>query len=50
MKHVSLRLPDDTHARLSAAAEADHRSINTMIVVLIERGLNEQPPASKENK
>jgi predicted HicB family RNase H-like nuclease len=40
MKHISLRLPDDTHARLAAAAAADRRSLNTMIVVLIEEGLS----------
>jgi predicted transcriptional regulator len=37
MKHINLRLTDDTHARLKALADAEHRSINNMIVVLIER-------------
>jgi hypothetical protein len=44
MKHVNLRLPDDLHAALSAAAEADRRSLNSMIIVLIERGL---PPVDR---
>ena len=39
MKQLNLRLPDDLHTALAAAAEADHRSLNSMIVVLIERGL-----------
>jgi predicted HicB family RNase H-like nuclease len=36
MKHVNLRLPDDVHAKLAALAEAERRSLNSMIVVLIE--------------
>jgi predicted HicB family RNase H-like nuclease len=39
MKHVNLRLPDDLHTALAAAAEADRRSLNSMIIVLIEQGL-----------
>lgn len=47
MKHVTLRLPDDTHARLAAAAKVDRRSMNTMIVVLIEDGLRDRPEATE---
>lgn len=36
MKHVNLRLPDDIHAALTGMAEADRRSLNTMLIVLIE--------------
>jgi len=36
MKHVNLRLSDDVHAALVAMAEADDRSLNNMIVVLIK--------------
>ena len=36
MKHVNVRLPDETHAALQAMAEADRRSLNSMMVVLIE--------------
>ena len=36
MKQVNLRLPDDTHAKLTALAAADHRSLNNMIIALIE--------------
>jgi predicted HicB family RNase H-like nuclease len=39
MKHVNLRLPDDIHAALVAAAETERRSLNSMIIVLIEQGL-----------
>jgi hypothetical protein len=37
MKHVSLRLPDDLHAALKIFAEADHRSLNSEIITLLER-------------
>jgi predicted HicB family RNase H-like nuclease len=39
MKHINLRVPDDVHAALIAAAEADRRSMNTMIIVMIEEAL-----------
>lgn len=39
MKHVNLRLPDDLHAIVKAAADRDRRSLNSMLIVLIERGL-----------
>lgn len=37
MKKLNTRLPDDVHAALEAMAEADHRSLNAMIIVLIEQ-------------
>ena len=52
MKHVNLRLPDETHAVLVTMAEAERRSLNSMMVILIEaeRGRREgssvkPPPA-----
>jgi predicted HicB family RNase H-like nuclease len=36
MKHVNLRLPDDVHAKLVVLAKADHHSLNSMIIVLVE--------------
>lgn len=38
MKHVNVRLPDETHAALVAMAEAEDRSLNNMVVVLIKEG------------
>ena len=39
MVRFSLRLPDDLHARLAARAEADRRSLNAEILVLLEVAL-----------
>lgn len=36
MKQVNVRLPDDVHTKLAAMAEAERRSLNSMIIVLIE--------------
>lgn len=36
MKQLNMRLPDDVHAKLAAMAKADHRSLNSMVIVLIE--------------
>jgi predicted HicB family RNase H-like nuclease len=36
MKQINLRLPDDVHAKLAAMAAADRRSLNNMLVALIE--------------
>jgi hypothetical protein len=40
MKHFNLRLPDDLHARLAQAAEADRRSIHAEILFLLEESLS----------
>ena len=37
MKQINVRLPDDVHAKLTAMAEAERRSLNSMIIVLVER-------------
>ena len=39
---INLRLTDEDHARLVALAEAQRRSINNMLVVLIERAAADQ--------
>lgn len=41
MKHVNLRLPDDVHAKLAVLAEADRRSLNNMMIALIEQAHRE---------
>jgi predicted HicB family RNase H-like nuclease len=46
MKHVNLRLPDDVHEAVKAAAEHDRRSLNSMLIVLIERALTADRPTS----
>ena len=38
---VTLRLPASVHQRAKTVAERDRRSLNNMLVVLIERGLNQ---------
>lgn len=40
-KQLNLRLPDDLHARVAAAAADDHRSMNGEILWLIEQALDE---------
>ena len=46
---MNLRLPDDLHAALKAAAEADRRSLNSMIIVMIEKTLNAVPLSPEED-
>lgn len=45
MKHVNLRLPDDLHSATKAAAERNQRSLNNMLIILIQRGLATEPIA-----
>jgi predicted HicB family RNase H-like nuclease len=45
MKNVNVRVPDDLHARIKAAAETDRRSLNAEILWLIEQGLERAPDA-----
>ncbi|MEV0161653.1 Arc family DNA-binding protein [Nonomuraea fuscirosea] len=40
MIRITLRLPDDVHARLLTQAETDRRSLNSEIVHLIEVALD----------
>ena len=37
---VSIRLPDDIRARLDDLAQAERRSLNNLIVVLLEEALS----------
>jgi predicted HicB family RNase H-like nuclease len=46
MKHINLRVPDDLHARLVAAAERDRRSLNGEILWLLERIVELEDPES----
>jgi predicted HicB family RNase H-like nuclease len=39
---VTLRMPGALHQRAKALADRDRRSLNNMLVVLIERGLEHQ--------
>ena len=39
---MSIRLPDELHARLSRAAERDHRSMHAQMIVFIERCLDQE--------
>ncbi|MEO3792237.1 Arc family DNA-binding protein [Nonomuraea sp. B10E15] len=39
MTRITLRLPDDVHARLVARAETERRSLNSQIVHLLEIAL-----------
>jgi predicted HicB family RNase H-like nuclease len=39
---VTLRMPGPLHQRAKALADRDRRSLNNMLVVLIERGLEHQ--------
>jgi len=36
MKEIKARVPDDIHAALKAMAEHDRRSLNSMLIILIE--------------
>lgn len=44
MKSINVRLPDDVHAKLAALAEAERRSLNSMMIVLIERAGERDSP------
>jgi predicted HicB family RNase H-like nuclease len=47
MKHINLRVPDDLHAALAAAAEDDRRSLNSMIIVMIEQSLQRRSGSAR---
>ncbi len=36
---LMLRLPPELHAKIKKLADADRRSLNTMVIILIEAGL-----------
>jgi predicted HicB family RNase H-like nuclease len=39
---VTLRMPASVHQRAKTAADSERRSLNNMLVVLIERGLDQE--------
>ena len=39
MANISVRIPDDLHALIKESADADHRSVNSQILWLVETGL-----------
>jgi predicted HicB family RNase H-like nuclease len=43
---LMLRLPPELHAKVKRLADKDRRSLNTMVIILIEAGLAQldQPP------
>ena len=47
MKQINLRLPDDVYAELAALAESDRRSLNSMVIVLIEEAARERDSLAK---
>lgn len=44
MKYIKARVPDDVHAKLTAMAEANRRSLNSMLIVLIEEADQNRDP------
>jgi len=47
MTTISLRLPDEIHARVAEAADADHISINSALVQAAEAWLATHLPRAK---
>jgi hypothetical protein len=48
VKYLQVRLGDDLHARLKAAADAEHRSINGEVLVAIEQYLRKRDRDDRE--
>jgi hypothetical protein len=48
MKVVSLRVSDHLHARMRAAAEADHRTLSNWLIVAAERALAAQAEQERQ--
>jgi predicted HicB family RNase H-like nuclease len=44
---MSLRLPASLHARLTKAAQEDHRSMNDVVIIAVERYLESLQTPSK---
>ena len=38
-KNINIRIPDELHALIKTSADADHRSLNSQIIWLLEAGL-----------
>jgi hypothetical protein len=43
MKQLNVRLPDELHAALKTIADAERRSLNAEIVILLERAVEQAP-------
>jgi hypothetical protein len=48
MKQISLRLPDDLHAALKAAAAREHRSLHGQIVHALNQSLAQNGKTAPE--
>jgi len=46
MKQIKARVPDDVHAKLAAMAAAERRSLNSMLIVLIEEADRQRDTAA----
>lgn len=44
-KNISVRVPDELHARIKEAARLDRRSLNSEILALIEEALTKRNQA-----
>lgn len=49
-KYVSLRLPEDMHAALTALAQRDRRSLHAEIVYILERFLDAEGKAAARSE
>ena len=47
MKNLNVRLPDELHARLVAAAENSRRSLNSEVLWLLDNALNTEQEQGK---
>ncbi|MGW5162957.1 FitA-like ribbon-helix-helix domain-containing protein [Nonomuraea wenchangensis] len=43
MKQITLRLPDDLHARLKELAQHEHRSLHAQVLYIVEQAVPAQP-------
>ncbi|MFE4665413.1 Arc family DNA-binding protein [Streptomyces sp. NPDC056716] len=50
MKQITLRLPDDEHARLKALAEREHRSLHAQILHMLNRSRDDHAPVEGERR
>ena len=41
VRYISLRVPDELYERIRQHADADRRSLNVFLIILIERALDE---------
>lgn len=49
-RHISLRLPISIHARVVAKAEAEKRSLNNMVILLLDQATGERAVKDAERK